>query len=328
MKRLSALLLASVVHLLTLAFAVLGASAILREPGSFVSWVIGAPLLAIGWALRPRLGRLPADAEVLDRSAAPELYGAAARVADRVGVPPPGKVAVRDLATETRYERVGLARTPVLVVGLPLWLALPPTLRAALLATAYARRPTGGERLVGEALNTLESWRDALLDSAAPLKVRQEAQTAITASSLGVAHQPGTAYEVAGFIGRLFGRVLGGPVLLMQYALTRLAGADEGRTEARRRAPALRAVAEAELARLEQLAAGGGYLAPMQAAALRGESVTSIRQGALARFRLTADGVLTAPPGSELIGAGESELIDQELRAHYSRAIRGFGLIS
>ncbi|PZG12109.1 hypothetical protein [Nonomuraea aridisoli] len=324
MKRVSALLLASVVHLLTLAFAVLGAWAILREPGSLVSWVIGAPILAVGWALRPRLGRLPADAEVLDRSRAPELYGAAARV----GVPRPRKIAVRDLAARTCYERVGLARTPVLVIGLPLWLALPPTLRAALLATAYARQPTGGERLVGEALNTLEAWRDALLDSAAPLKVRQEAQTAITASSLGVAHQPGTAYEVAGFIGRLFGRVLGGPVLLTRYALTRLARAGEDQAKARQRALALRAASAEELARLEELTADGGYLAPMQAAALRGESAAAIRQGVLARSRLTDDGVLAAPPGSELLGAGESALIDQELLAHYTRAIRGFGLIS
>lgn len=65
----------------------------------------------------------------------------------------------------------------------------------------------------------------------------------------------------------------------------------------------------------------------MQAAALRGESVASIRQSALARFRLTDDGVLDSPPHSELLGTRDSGRIDEELLAHYTRAIGGFGLI-
>ncbi|MFG2072558.1 hypothetical protein [Nonomuraea maritima] len=320
MRHLSALALASVVHLLTLAFAAVGAWAVLREPGSLVSWLVGVPALAIGWGLRPRLGRLPADAEVLDRSIAPELYAAAARVADRVGVPWPEKIAVRDLATRTCYERVGLRRRPVLVVGLPLWLALPPALRVALLATAYARLPTGGERMVGEALTTLETWRDALLEAAKPLRARQDAHTAITASSLGAVGQPGTTYEVAGLLGRLLGRVFGGPVLLARYALARLDGADEPRARARQRALALRAAPERELDRLEELAADGGYLAPMQSAALRGLSAAAIRQDALARSG--------SCDSAELLDAAGSELIDRELKACYSRAIGGFGLIS
>ncbi|MFC5832539.1 hypothetical protein [Nonomuraea insulae] len=328
MKRLAALVLALVVHLLTLASLALGVWVIVRDPGSILWWLLGATSLAIGWALRPRLGRLPADVEVLDRATAGELYGAADRVADRVGVKRPRKVAIRDLATRTSYDRVGLARTPVLVVGLPLWLALPPGLRVALLATAYARLPTGDERVVSEALDTLESWRDALLGAAAPLPIREEAQTKIAASSLGAMDHPGTTYEAAGAFGRLIGRVLGGPVLLLRYALARLARAGESRTLARERALALRVASAAELATLEELAAGGGYLAPMQAAALRGESVASIRQSALARSRLTDDGVLPSPPHSELLGTTESERIDEELLAHYVRAIRGFGLIS
>ena len=57
-KRLSAFVLALMVHLLTLAFVVLGAWAILSDPGWFVSWLLGATSLAVGWALRPRLGRM------------------------------------------------------------------------------------------------------------------------------------------------------------------------------------------------------------------------------------------------------------------------------
>ncbi|MEU1720778.1 M48 family metallopeptidase [Nonomuraea sp. NPDC005692] len=327
MKRSAALVLALLVHLLTLAFLALGAWAVLAHLDSLVAWLVGGVSLAVGWALRPRLPRLPADAEVLDRAAAGELYALADRVADRARVKRPRRVAVMDLATETVYDHVGVLRTPVLVIGLPLWLALTPRQRVALLATAYARIPAGEELIVDGALFTLAAWHDALLGSSAPLKIREEAQAAIARSSLGPIDQTGTTYEAAGAIGRLIGRVLGGPVLLAEYALTALARAGHARTEERREAIARRVVSESELDELRGLAAGG-YLAPMQAAALRGESVTAIRQGALARHRLTDDGVLTSAPHSELLGTAGSALIDEELLRHYTRAIRGFGLIT
>src|SRR5690606_19373415 len=58
------------------------------------------------------------------------------------GVRPGGQAAgadaVGDPATETTYRKFGLRRRPVLVVGLPVWLALTPRQRATLLAMAYA----------------------------------------------------------------------------------------------------------------------------------------------------------------------------------------------
>ncbi|MGW4794672.1 hypothetical protein ACWEPC_19915 [Nonomuraea sp. NPDC004297] len=329
MKRLSALVIALLVHLLTLAFVALGAWIIVREPGSTLSWIFGAASLAVGWVLRPDLGRLPADAEVLDRVSAAEVYEVADRVADRVGVRRPKKIAVRDLSVLTRYDHVGVLRVPVLVIGLPLWLALPPTQRVTLLATAYARLPAGDEWVVSEALATLDSWQDGLLGSgAAPLAARRDAEDSIAVSSPMALYAMDTTYNVTGFIGRLFGRVLGGPLLLVRYTLTRLARSGEVRMAARHRGLALRAVSEAELAELEALEARGGYVAPMQAAALRGESVSAIRRTVLAKFQLTADGVLPDAPQSELLGTAQSGRIDEELSAHYTRAIRGFGLIS
>ncbi|MFC7587639.1 M48 family metallopeptidase [Nonomuraea antimicrobica] len=315
------------VHLLTLGFVALGGWMILRDPGLILSWLVGGVCLALGWALRPRLGRLPAEAEPLDRAEAPELYRVAGHVADRIGMRRPLQVAVSDLATRTTYDRMGLGRTPVLVVGLPLWLALSPKHRVVLLATAYARLPTGDERVVSEALAALESWRDALLGAAKPLKAREEAGNKMDASFWGIEH-PGTTYEVFGFLGRVMGRVFGGPVLLLRFVLRRLARSGEGRVLARQRALSRRVATDEELDELAALSEGGVYLARMQAAALRGESVSAIRRAALAKFQLTEEGVLPAAPQSELLGTSESDRIDEELTAHYSRAVRGFGLIS
>ncbi|WP_219470979.1 hypothetical protein [Nonomuraea rhizosphaerae] len=326
MKRIAALLLALVVHALTLAFVVLGGWTIASGSQFVLSWALGALLLGIGWLLRPRLGRLPADAEVLGRSEAFQLYGMADRVADRIGVRRPAKVAVRDLALDTTYTRNGLLRTPVLVVGLPTWLALAPRQRVALLARAYADLPSGEDLFVGGALSTLAEWRGALM-GAAPLQVRDEAQTKI-ASSLGTLDTVGTGYEVAGFLGRVLGRLIGGPLMLVEYGLTRLARSGDARRAERRATRARRILTAAELAEINALLAGGRYVAPMQAAFLRGESVAAIRRSALAPALLTRDGVYTTPPGAELLGSAESDRLDDELLRHYTRAIRGFGLIT
>ncbi len=324
-KRITALAIALVVHALTLAFVVLGAWTIVVNAEFVFAWLIGGGLIGIGWLLRPRLGRVPADAEALDRSAATELYDTAERVADRMGIARPRKIAVQDLVPAATYERVGPLRTPVLLIGLPLWLALPPRQRVALLALAYARGTAGDDVIVRSALWTLGEWRGALLGSA-PLKAREEAQNTITAS-LGALDAPGTGYEAAGALGRVLGRVLGIPVLLLERGLIRLTRSDDGRRRERTLALARRVVPAEDLAELEKVMAGSGYLAPMQAAVLRGENVPAIRRGALARFEQAAPGVFGSPAAT-LLGSAESDRIDDELLRHYTRAVRGFGLIT
>ncbi|MFE3448131.1 M48 family metallopeptidase [Nonomuraea sp. NPDC059194] len=306
-------------------FVVLGVVIVVNGASLFLSWLLGALLVAIGVLLRPRLGRLPAEAEVLDRAAAPMLYGAAERVADETGVARPVRVAVMDLATAATYVRVGVRRTPVLVVGLPLWLTLSPRQRVTLLAGAYAGAESFDGLVVEGALSTLGEWRHTLL-GAEPLSARREADVTM-AMSLG-AWSPNSSYNAAGLLGRIVGRVLGWPVLVVEHALRRLAHSGDPRAAARRRALALRAVTEDDLAEMEELIANRSYLAPMQAAVLRGESVEEIRQAALTRSRLAEDGVLTSAPGSPLLGAADSAVIDTELSRHYARAARGFGLIT
>ncbi|NRQ39738.1 hypothetical protein HII36_49105 [Nonomuraea sp. NN258] len=327
MRRITALVLALLVHALTLAFVVLGVWTIVANDGSLVGWLLGGLLIGVGWVLRPRLGALPDDAEPLERDSARELYALAGRVAGKLGVRRPERVAIRDLALETRYQRVGLTRVPVLVVGLPTWLALSPRQRVTLLAMAYADVETAEEIVVNGALSTLGEWHEALL-GAQPLSARQEAHEKMAATGLDPVAHPGNTYEVMGFLGRVVGRLFGWPVLLIEHALRRLATADAERVRARRHALAGRVADEADLTQLREVLALGGYVAPMQAAALRGESVAAIRQNALSRHLLTEDGVLSAAPSDDLLGTTQSDEIDEELHQHYARAIRGFGLIS
>lgn len=98
--------------------------------GSPESYRVVALCLAV--ALRPRFGRVDPHLEVLSRDRAPALFGLVDEVAAAVGAPAPHIVAVS--ADFNAYATaVGLRRRRVLCLGLPLWGALNPQERVALL---------------------------------------------------------------------------------------------------------------------------------------------------------------------------------------------------
>lgn len=92
----------------------------------------GALLLLVVAVLRPRFGRLGADAEGLNRESAPALFDLVDRVAAAIGAPSPHVVAI-DAAYNAYTGSVGVRRRRVLCLGLPLWGALSPGQRVALL---------------------------------------------------------------------------------------------------------------------------------------------------------------------------------------------------
>ncbi|MEO3809742.1 hypothetical protein ABGB17_12150 [Sphaerisporangium sp. B11E5] len=312
-KKAAALVLAVGVHAFTLMWILSGGWVIGANPGSLFAWLGGGLLLLIGGLLFPKPRRLPADAEVVERGAAPELYGVAERVAGAVGVPAPVGVAVDDLAVGAEYLRVGWGRRPVLLVGLPLWLALPPRQRVVLLVRAYGEAKDDGV-VAGGALWTLAQWRETFR-SGKILAARGETHMYM-ATILGAA-APRGSYEAAGMLDKVLGTVLGWPVLLLERALLRLV-----RDVAPRPAPAWGIVTDVEKARLAELMASRSFLAPLQAAALRGAAVTEIRRSAA-----VCDDGASRHGREELLSEDASDRVDAELSRHYSRAIRALGLI-
>ncbi|WP_232533767.1 M48 family metalloprotease [Plantactinospora sp. KBS50] len=119
----------------------LGAFAALVAASCWLLWrypllslytVLAALGLATAVLMRPRLGRLHPLARVVDADRAPELHRLIREVADVVGVPPPHVVAV-DESFSAYTSAVGPRRRRVLCLGLPLWAALAPQERVALL---------------------------------------------------------------------------------------------------------------------------------------------------------------------------------------------------
>lgn len=125
----------------------------------FPSFGIVPGVLSLGFAvaLRPRFGRVDDEAHFLDRAAAPELWSLVDRVAAHAGAPVPQLVGF-DYSLGAYTSTVGLRRRRVLCVGAPLWLALDPQERVALLGHELGHFVNGDHRrgpLAHVALTTL-----------------------------------------------------------------------------------------------------------------------------------------------------------------------------
>ncbi|MFF2659261.1 M48 family metalloprotease [Kitasatospora sp. NPDC058032] len=155
---LAASALALPVHAVTVVVA--GAAGWLLVTGNTTVRCLGALLLAVAFLLRPRLGRVPTGAGVLSRSEAPALYGLADRVAAELGAPPVGVIRITE-DFNAGMAVLGLRRTSVLTLGLPLWEALDDGQRLALLGHELAHRVNGDNRRglwLGSAMRALAHW--------------------------------------------------------------------------------------------------------------------------------------------------------------------------
>ncbi|MFJ3791261.1 M48 family metallopeptidase [Kitasatospora sp. NPDC090091] len=157
---LAASAVATAVHLSTAALA--GWGIWLLVTGNTPLRCLGAAVLAVVFLLRPRLGRTPRGTGVLTRAEAPALHGLADRLAEQLGAP---KVDVIQVDGEFNASMgvVGLRRTSVLTIGLPLWEAMDDQQRIAMLGHELAHRINGDHRSglwLGSAIRTLAHWYD------------------------------------------------------------------------------------------------------------------------------------------------------------------------
>ena len=116
--------------------------------------------LLVGWVLwesRPRRPRLP-DQGVLAPDEAPVLRGLLEEIGERLGTPPPSTIV---LDRRINASVIGGRGGRRLAIGVPLWLALSPQARVALLAHELGHFASGDTRRtlwVGGALNILRAW--------------------------------------------------------------------------------------------------------------------------------------------------------------------------
>jgi heat shock protein HtpX len=109
-----------------------GVLLIVREFPS-LTIIPGALLVLIGIVLRPRFGRLDPLLHTITREDAPTLFSLIDRVVAAVESPHPHLVGVTSHFNASA-SAVGVRRRRLVEIGLPLWAALPPQQRVALLA--------------------------------------------------------------------------------------------------------------------------------------------------------------------------------------------------
>ncbi|MFD0273477.1 M48 family metallopeptidase [Kitasatospora sp. NPDC127111] len=157
---LAASAVATAIHLSTAALA--GWGVWLLVTGNTPLRCLGAVVLTVVFLLRPRLGRAPRGTGVLTRAEAPALYGLTDRLAERLGAPKTDVIQVNG-EFNASMAVVGLRRTSVLTIGLPLWEAADDRQRIALLGHELAHRVNGDQRSglwLGSAIGALAHWYD------------------------------------------------------------------------------------------------------------------------------------------------------------------------
>lgn len=164
--------LAWVVHLTTLAVAAAGITLIVVGYAVFPQLLAGVALLLVAVAIRPRFGRLPRHATTLERADAPRLFALLDRIAAAAGTRTVDLVILQATANAAVSQYGLIRRRRALHLGVPLWHALTPQQRVAVLGHEFGHYANGDSRrglVVGTALNTLVAWY-LLLRPAAQLR--------------------------------------------------------------------------------------------------------------------------------------------------------------
>ncbi|MGH9123111.1 MAG: M48 family metalloprotease [Acidimicrobiales bacterium] len=126
--------------------------------------VLGLLCLALAYAVRPRLGRIPKKAVVLTRESHPRTFELLDRLGHDVGGPAFDRVALtRDINAGT--SRVGVRRTRVLYLGVPLWNCMDWNERTGLLGHELGHQVNGDVRrgfFLATSIQALRTWIDIL----------------------------------------------------------------------------------------------------------------------------------------------------------------------
>jgi Zn-dependent protease with chaperone function len=157
--------LAASVHLLTLTLLVTGLVLVATGYPEVAAIFWSVVLCALVWLMRPKPGKVPSR-DLADQKDFPALHALVNQIANDLGGRPVSKIVV-DESFNAAYGVLGWRRVPVLWIGLPLWMALRPQERVALLGHEIAhgvnRDGTRGF-IVGSAVNALDEWIGLLRD--------------------------------------------------------------------------------------------------------------------------------------------------------------------
>lgn len=160
--KIATLLLASIIHAISLLLVAGGFYLLITSKGNFFMSIAGVALLLLSWLTRPRYARL--DHAILPRSDYPATY----QIIDEISLALQGKKVygvVVDSGYNASYSKQGLRRRVVIRLGMPLLSVLDKNELTALLSHEVAHGVNGDLNrgfFVGTAINTLLSWHEII----------------------------------------------------------------------------------------------------------------------------------------------------------------------
>jgi heat shock protein HtpX len=159
-SKLLAYFVATIVHSLTIGFAVLGIWLLLAHWPNIFAIMGGGLCLAVAWVTRPRLNSYPNDECIVARAAAPGLYAFVDRVAAELGARPLDSIILAE-DFNASFSRYGWRQRRIMHLGLPLWTILTPAEQVALVGHELAHSVNGDANrgfFVGSAVHALATW--------------------------------------------------------------------------------------------------------------------------------------------------------------------------
>jgi Zn-dependent protease with chaperone function len=153
----AAFAIAGFIHLLSLAVFAAGLYGLAGYPDP-ASMILGLFCIGMAWLLLPRPMRVPK--KTVDLKAFPALKSLIDDITGKLGGAPVRHIVI-DEDFNAAYAVAGWRREPMLHLGLPLWIALGPQERVALIAHEIAHGVNGDSSrgfLLGSALGALYEW--------------------------------------------------------------------------------------------------------------------------------------------------------------------------
>ena len=154
----AAFAIAAAVHLVTLSAFLAGAALLITGFPDMLLLLAGAACCGFGWLLFPRVPARPK--RTLAEADYPAFFALIREITEKLGGRPIRYVVVDD-DFNASYSLAGRGREPVLHFGLPLWIALQPQQRVAIIAHEIAHGVNGDSTrgfMIGTALNALCEW--------------------------------------------------------------------------------------------------------------------------------------------------------------------------
>jgi Zn-dependent protease with chaperone function len=180
--RVAASLLSALLLLLPLLALAAGIALLVFYRPLWLSGLLALVAFSVAFLFRPRTHKVPRDAQQVTRDQAPVLYGVLDRIAAAVGTPRVTAVVV-DTEPNVWFAAVGWRFKPVVGIGLPLWTALSPQERVAVLAHELGHGRNGDARhgwLTGWAESILHELRLTFSDQTLDESRRDEIPHAAT----------------------------------------------------------------------------------------------------------------------------------------------------